>query len=86
MVHSDHTTLMQRTLIALIRAYQRTLSPDHGWFRHNHPYGFCKFYPTCSEYAVDAIRARGVARGSFAALFRVVRCTPWAQRRFDPIN
>src|SRR3989338_1568904 len=57
--------LPRRTLIALIKLYQYTLSPDHGLLKHLHPYGFCRHHPTCSEYGKLMIRNRGAVVGSF---------------------
>ena len=56
-------------LLAAIRAYRLTLS---GWLG-----GQCRFYPTCSRYAGDAIRLHGAAKGSALAIWRVLRCNPF---------
>ena len=45
----------------------------------------CRFHPTCSEYAADAITAHGAARGSWMGLKRILRCNPWASGGFDPV-
>ncbi|NTW06083.1 MAG: membrane protein insertion efficiency factor YidD [Peptococcaceae bacterium] len=73
-------------LIYLIRLYQRTLSPDHGWFKHRHPLGYCRFQPTCSQYAIDAIYKYGAIRGGFKAGLRIIRCTPWSKGGWDPVK
>lgn len=78
--------LGQQALIKIIRAYQATISPDHGWFRHQHPYGYCRFYPTCSEYGVKAIIKYGVVVGSAKAAYRVLRCNPYSQGGIDDIT
>lgn len=70
----------------VIRLYQRTISPDHGWFRHRHPHGFCRFYPTCSEYARKAILRYGFFRGMAKSSWRVLRCNPWNAGGFDPVT
>ncbi len=75
----------QIIIVKLISLYQRTLSPDHGWFRARYPYGFCRFYPTCSEYAKQSVTKHGFFRGSWLALRRVIRCNPWAQPSIDTI-
>jgi len=64
-------------LIALIRGYQYLISPLLG----NH----CRFYPSCSAYAVEAIQVYGPARGSWLALHRLTRCHPWHAGGFDPV-
>ena len=56
-------------LIGLVRAYRATLS---GWLG-----GQCRFYPSCSHYAEDAIRTHGAVRGSALAVWRVLRCNPF---------
>ncbi|MFZ6036616.1 MAG: membrane protein insertion efficiency factor YidD [Patescibacteria group bacterium] len=76
---------MRFFILLLIRLYQRTLSPDHGWFAYRHPYGYCRFYPTCSEYAHRAIHRHGILRGGYLAGRRVLRCNPWHQPGYDPV-
>jgi len=71
--------------ISLITLYQKTLSPDHGWFRARFPYGFCRFYPSCSEYTKLAISEYGVLRGSLLGIKRIVRCNPFSQPAVDPV-
>jgi putative membrane protein insertion efficiency factor len=44
----------------------------------------CKYHPSCSQYAVDALRARGLLRGSALAVWRLLRCNPWSHGGFDP--
>ena len=67
----------------LIIGYQKTLSPDHGPLRHRHPYGYCRYYPSCSEYARQSILNQGVIRGSGLAIARIIRCNPWAKPAID---
>jgi putative membrane protein insertion efficiency factor len=68
---------MRAILLALIRAYQYLLSPWVG--------GSCRFWPTCSEYAREAIEAHGAARGAWMAIARVARCHPYGAGGFDPV-
>lgn len=68
---------MQRLLLALIRAYQATLSPVLD--------ARCRFQPSCSHYAHDAIAAHGAARGSWLALRRLGRCRPGVPGGYDPV-
>ena len=68
---------MKAFALFLIRAYQYTLSPDHGLFSRITPYG-CRFHPTCSEYTYDAIEKNGVFRGSSLGLRRILRCNPFS--------
>jgi hypothetical protein len=69
----------------MIRFYQRTLSPDHGPLRKLWPYGACKFHPTCSEYALEAIDQHGVIIGMMLGTSRLFRCTPFAKGGYDPV-
>lgn len=62
-------------LIAPIRAYQKVISP---MFPRR-----CKYHPTCSQYAVDAIREFGVMRGAVLACWRLLRCNPWSHGGVD---
>lgn len=66
---------MRAVLIAPIRAYQKVVSP---MFPRR-----CKYHPTCSQYAVDAIREFGVMRGMVLASWRLLRCNPWSHGGVD---
>ena len=66
-----------KILIALIRAYQLLLSPFLG--------GACRFLPTCSVYATQAVEQHGALRGSWLALRRLARCHPLGSSGFDPV-
>lgn len=83
--HQYNMNLPQTAIITLIDFYQHTLSPDHGWLRGRFPYGFCRFYPSCSEYAKQAVARHGAVRGSWLALRRLGRCNPWTQPAVEPV-
>lgn len=68
---------MAKLLIALIAVYRYTLSPILG---RN-----CRFHPSCSEYALEALRKHGALRGGWLTLRRVARCHPWHPGGFDPV-
>jgi len=70
-------TLPRRVVVAVIRAYQKLVSPRLG--------ANCRYRPTCSEYAVESIQRFGVARGSWLALGRLSRCHPLRPGGFDPV-
>lgn len=76
---------MSTFLILLIKLYQRTLSPDHGWLRAAFPYGACRYRPTCSEYTKQAIARYGADRGLVMGLGRIGRCHPHAIGGHDPV-
>lgn len=74
----------RRILAAMIVVYQNTLSPDHAfWVKAVFPYGYCKFHPSCSEYARAAILRDGVIFGSIKSISRVFRCNPWSRGGVD---
>jgi len=68
---------MKRLAIALIRLYQRTLS------RVLPP--TCRFTPTCSRYAAEAIERHGLLRGGWMGVRRICRCHPWSEGGHDPV-
>ena len=79
-------TLPRYILIRFIKIYQKTLSFDHGFFKFLYPYGYCRFYPTCSNYAIDAVKKYGVINGGIKAFWRVVRCNPFNKGGYDPLK
>lgn len=68
---------MRNLVTGLIRLYQLLLSPVLG--------SNCRFHPTCSRYAIEAIDAHGVTRGSWLAIRRVTKCHPWHPGGIDPV-
>ena len=72
--------------IKTIKAYQKFFSFDHSKLKHFFPYGFCRFHPTCSEYAIQAIEKHGLLKGGLMAVWRVLRCNPWNQGGIDPVK
>lgn len=68
---------MKSLLLGLIRGYQLLLSPFFG--------GQCRFYPSCSSYAREAIEIHGALLGSWLTLKRIVRCGPWHPGGVDPV-
>lgn len=69
---------MKRILLSLIRFYQRYLSPLKGG-------PTCRFYPTCSQYAYEAVSKYGAGRGGYMAVKRVLRCHPFHPGGYDPV-
>lgn len=68
---------MRCLLLLLLRAYQYALSPFLG--------PSCRFYPTCSNYAIEAVREHGAARGCLLAAKRLCKCHPWHPGGVDPV-
>nr|WP_097207590.1 membrane protein insertion efficiency factor YidD [Geodermatophilus sabuli] len=64
-------------MLGTVRFYQRAISPALP--------PRCRFAPTCSAYAVEAIEVHGAARGSWLALLRLLKCAPWHPGGFDPV-
>lgn len=69
--------MMARLLIGLVKAYRLLLSAWLG--------GACRFEPTCSLYAIEALQVHGAARGSYLTVRRLARCQPWCQGGHDPV-
>lgn len=68
---------MARLLVALIRFYRRAISPMTP--------PSCRYTPTCSAYAEEAVRRHGAARGGWLALRRLLRCHPFGSSGYDPV-
>ena len=64
-------------LILLIRGYQLIVSPILG--------SNCRFMPTCSEYAIESLKAYGLIKGAFLTIKRIGKCHPWGSNGYDPI-
>lgn len=72
---------MKKLVLNLIRFYQKTLSPDHGFLVAGYwPSNTgCRFYPSCSEYSIKAIGKYGLTKGLVKTITRVLRCNPWSR-------
>ena len=68
---------MKRSVIAVITFYQKVLSPLKK--------PCCRFMPTCSQYAAEAVEKHGVLKGGGLALWRVLRCNPFCKGGYDPV-
>jgi len=64
-------------LIALLKAYRFAISPLYGQV--------CRYHPSCSAYALEAVTVHGSIRGTWLAARRVARCNPWARGGYDPV-
>ena len=69
--------MINKILMRIIKIYQRYLSPILG---QN-----CRFHPTCSQYALEALQAHGTYHGSILALKRIIRCNPWGGSGIDNV-
>jgi putative membrane protein insertion efficiency factor len=71
-------TVLRRVAVAPIVVYQRLVSPALP--------RRCKYEPTCSAYAVQAVQEYGILRGLILAAWRVLRCNPWSHGGYDPVS
>ena len=69
---------MKKILIGLVKIYQKYLSPLKG-------HSTCIYFPTCSQYAVEAIEKYGAFKGGLMAAWRILRCNPFAKGGYDPV-
>ena len=70
-------SMLTSTLVGLIKTYQFAVSPFSP--------ACCKYYPTCSSYAIEAIQMHGPWRGLLMATWRLLRCNPWSEGGADPV-
>ena len=69
---------MKKIFIGIIRFYRKYISPLKA--------PSCRFYPTCSQYAIEAIEKKGVIKGSLLAIWRILRCNPFSRGGYDPVK
>ena len=77
-VFSFISNLIKTALSGVIRFYRRFISPAKA--------PCCRFYPTCSQYAIDAISKHGAVKGTGMAIWRVLRCNPFGKSGYDPVK
>ncbi|MDF2965289.1 MAG: hypothetical protein K0Q51_677 [Rickettsiaceae bacterium] len=70
--------ILSRIIISFIRFYQICLSPLI--------YKTCRFYPTCSNYAIEAVKEYGGVKGTFKSIIRILKCHPFHPGGYDPIK
>ncbi len=75
--HASPPSVVARAMMGVVKAYRLLLS---AWIGNA-----CRFEPTCSIYALQAIEAHGAARGGYLAAHRILRCNPWCQAGHDPV-
>ena len=68
---------MKKILVWMIRFYQNCISPMSGCH--------CKYYPTCSQYGIEAIEKYGAWKGGLMAIWRILRCNPFSKGGYDPV-
>ncbi|HPI67015.1 MAG TPA: membrane protein insertion efficiency factor YidD [bacterium] len=77
---------MTNLILKIINFYQKFLSPDTGFLRFLKTTKTCRFYPSCSEYMVLAIKKHGLFRGVIKGFNRLLRCNPFNPGGYDPIK
>lgn len=75
--------LAQHAMVAVLQVYRLILSPAKNLIFG--PLGRCRFTPSCSDYALEAVRRHGACRGGWLALRRLARCHPWGDCGHDPV-
>lgn len=71
--------MLNKIFIKMIRFYQRFISPQLG-------YSKCKYYPTCSQYALEAFGKYGFIKAFSMSLWRILRCNPFSKGGYDPVD
>lgn len=69
---------MKKLLISIVKFYQKAISPHKGG-------ACCRFIPTCSEYAIEALEKYGAIKGSYLAIKRILKCHPFHKGGYDPL-
>lgn len=72
---------MKKLFIIFIKIYKKTISPILSYFGIK-----CKYYPTCSEYTIQAIEKYGTIKGCFLGIKRILKCNPFSKGGYDPLK
>lgn len=79
--------ILQKTIIKIVKTYQKLLSPDHSFWakaKNNPPY--CKHIPSCSEYMIESVEKKWAIIWSIKGTYRILRCMPWNKWWYDPVE
>ena len=82
-IKSPNPSPVARVMILIVRIYQHTLSPLKRFLLVGA--GCCRFHPTCSQYAIEAMQTHGFINGGWMGLRRIMRCHPWGKSGYDPV-
>jgi len=69
-------------IIKILRFYQKTISPDHGVLIYN-PNLRCRFYPSCSQYALESFKKHNLFKAAIKSFYRILRCHPFSKGGMD---
>ncbi len=72
------SSIFTSLLISVIKFYQKAISP--------YLPRTCRFYPTCSNYAIEALKSKGLIKGTFMSIWRILRCNPFSKGGYDPVR
>lgn len=75
--------MVKKIILLILKIYQKIFSPDQGIFKNSRP--TCRFFPSCSQYSLEAIEKFGVRGGIRLSVKRILKCHPWNRGGFDPI-
>lgn len=77
---------MKKLVLKIIKLYQATFSPDHGYGRWLSRTAGCRYHPTCSQYTYEAVEKHGTIKGLSLGAWRILRCNPWSKGGYDPVR
>ncbi|MDD2693405.1 MAG: membrane protein insertion efficiency factor YidD [Candidatus Gracilibacteria bacterium] len=79
--------MIKKTLIFIVRQYQKYLSPDHSvWAKSLNRPPYCKHIPSCSDYMIESLEKKGVIIGLIKGTGRILRCNPWSKGGYNPVE
>lgn len=78
--------IFQKAIIKSVKFYQKYFSPDHSFWAKHRWCPYCKYFPTCSEYMIEAVEKKWAFKGFFMWIWRIMRCMPWNKWGYDPVE
>lgn len=79
--------MIKKRVIFLVKVYQKTLSPDHSvWAKSMNKPPYCKHIPSCSDYMIEALEKKWLAKWLVKWSYRILRCNPWNKGGYDPVD
>ncbi|MDD4151119.1 MAG: membrane protein insertion efficiency factor YidD [Candidatus Gracilibacteria bacterium] len=79
--------MLKKIIIYILKLYQKYLSLDHSiWVKMLNKPPYCKHIPSCSDYMIESIEKKGLAKGLAKGTYRVLRCNPWTKGGYDPVD
>lgn len=79
--------IFQKTIIFIVKKYQKYISPDHSiWAKRKNVPPYCRYFPTCSQYMIEAVEKKWAFFGLLKWVYRISRCMPWNEWWYDPVE